>query len=192
MSAGHIRQRAPGSWELRYTLGTDPATGRRKVATATVRGTRKDAEKELRRLLRTLDTGEHVDPTRMTVRDWLATWLAAVREEVAPRTWERYGEIVTNFLAPSLGNLPIAKLAPAHLQDVYAEWANGGRRDGRPGGLSPQTRRHLHRVLNAALARAVEQQVIARNPCEVFKKRLPQGRAPRDDDAFNRPSWAAT
>src|SRR5262249_28109808 len=31
-----------------------------------------------------------------------------------------------------------------------------------------------HRILKAALARAVEQQVIARNPADVFKKRLPK------------------
>src|SRR3979490_1889998 len=83
---GHIRERSPGSFELRYSLGTDPATGKRKVATTTVRGSRKDAEKELRRLLRTLDTGEHVDPTRVTTREWLVAWLVAVRDEVSPQT----------------------------------------------------------------------------------------------------------
>lgn len=60
---GHLRERSLGSFEIRYSLGTDPATGKRKIATATVRGSRKDAEKELRRLLRTLDINEHVDPT---------------------------------------------------------------------------------------------------------------------------------
>ena len=28
---GHIRARSPGSFELRYSLGTDPATGKRNV-----------------------------------------------------------------------------------------------------------------------------------------------------------------
>jgi integrase len=171
---GHIRERSPGSCELRYTLGTDAATGRRRTATATVRGTRKDAEKELRRLLRSVDTGEHVDPTRMTVREWLATWLAAIREEVSPKTHERYSEIVCNYLSPSLGALPIAKLAPVDIQRVYTDLATGGRRDRKPGGLSPQTRRHLHRILRSALARAVEQQVIARNPADAFRKRMPK------------------
>src|SRR6267143_507725 len=107
---GHIRERSPGSFELRYNLGTDPATGKRKIVTATVRGSRKDAERELRRLLRSLDTGDHVDPTRITVREWLTTWLGAVRAEVAPKTHERYGEIVNNFLIPGLGNLQLTKL----------------------------------------------------------------------------------
>ena len=79
--SGHLRQRSSGSYELRYSLGTDPATGKRKTITTTVRGTRKQAEKELRRLLHTIDNGEHVDPSRITVRDWLSTWLGAVRQD---------------------------------------------------------------------------------------------------------------
>jgi integrase len=173
-TAGHIRERSPGAFELRYDLGTDPATGKRRIATTTVRGSRKDAERELRRLLRALDTGEHVDPHRMTVREWLTAWLDATRQEVAPRTAERYAEIVNNFLTPALGNLQLVKLAPAHIQGAYNGWATGGRRDGKPGGLSPQTRRHIHRILSSALSRAVEQQLIARNPCDVFRKRLPK------------------
>jgi len=172
--SGHIRERSPGSFELRYSLGTDPATGRRRIATTTVQGDRKAAERELRRLLRTLDTGEHVDPTRMTVREWLAQWLETVRTEVSPKTHERYTEIVDNFLAPTFGNLPIVKLAASHLQVAYNGWATGGRRDGKDGGLSPRTRRHIHRILNSALVRAVEQQVLARNPADVFRKRLPK------------------
>lgn len=171
---GHIRQRSPGSWELRYDLGTDPATGKRKTATATVKGGKKDAERELRRLLRSVDTGEHVDPTRMTVQQWLTTWLDTVKQEVAPRSHDRYGSIVNQHLIPALGNLPVAKLAPAHIQSFYNDLAAGGRRDGKEGALAPRSRRQVHRVLSAALGRAVEQQVIARNPADAFKKRLPK------------------
>jgi integrase len=171
---GHIRQRSSGSFELRYSLGTDPATGKRRMVTTTVKGNHRAAEKELRRLLRTLDTGEHVDPSRMTVREWLTTWLTMVREEVAPKSHERYAEIVRNFLVPALGNMPLVKLAPSHIQEAYNVWANGGRRDGKKGGLSPRTRRHIHRILSSALARAVEQQLLARNPADAFRKRLPK------------------
>ena len=52
---GHIRERSAGSFEILYSLGTDPATGSRKIATATVRGSRREAENELRRLLRSVD-----------------------------------------------------------------------------------------------------------------------------------------
>jgi integrase len=144
------------------------------MATTTVKGNRRAAEKELRRLLRALDTGEHVDPTRMTVGQWLVTWLGAVRTEISPKSHERYSEIVENFLVPALGNLPLVKLAPSHLQEAYNKWATGGRRDGKKDGLSPLTRRYIHSVIRSALSRAVEQQLLARNPADAFKKRLPK------------------
>jgi integrase len=138
------------------------------------RASRKDAERELIRLLRTVDTSEHVGPSRMTVRQWLDHWLAAVRSEVSPKTHERYTEIVQTYLIPSFGQHPLAKLVPVHIQSAYNKWSVGGRRDGKPGGLSPLTRRYIHVVLRSALARAVEQQLLARNPADAFKKRLPK------------------
>jgi hypothetical protein len=74
---------------LRYNLGTDPASGERRVATTTVKGTRQAAEKELRRLASHGRYGEHVDPSRLTVREWLTTWLATVRGEVSPKSHEK-------------------------------------------------------------------------------------------------------
>jgi hypothetical protein len=61
-SIGHIRQRSPGSLEIRYRLGIDPATGKRRIASTTVKGNRKAAERELRRLLCTIDTGDRAKP----------------------------------------------------------------------------------------------------------------------------------
>ena len=171
---GHIRERSSGSFELRYELAADPATGKRKTVTTTVRGTRKDAERELIRLLHAVATGQHVDPTRMTVKRWLTLWLETVQHEVAPRSLDRYTSIINLHLIPGLGHLPITKLAPAHIQGLYNRLAVEGRRDGRQGALAVRSRRQVHRVLSAALRRAVEQQVIARNPADLFRNRLPK------------------
>src|SRR5260370_9554039 len=103
---GHIRERSPGSFELRYSLGTAPATGRRKIATATVRATRKEAEKELRRLLRSLDTGEHVDPSSLTVRGWLTQWLEIIRPEIAARSHAAYPALAAGPLVPPFASFP--------------------------------------------------------------------------------------
>jgi hypothetical protein len=131
---GNIHQRSPGSFRLRYTLGTDPATGKRRTATATVRGTRKDAERELTRLLRTIDTSEHVGPNRLKVGQWLEHWLDTVRAEVSPKTHERYEEIVKSYLVPALGNLPLLKITPSQIQKAHSTWATT-RRDSSPGGF---------------------------------------------------------
>jgi integrase len=166
---GNIMQRSPGSYRLRYSIGRDPVNGKRRTATTTVRGTRKDAERELTRLLRTADTGEHVDPSRMTVRQWLETWLDTIRPEVTPKTHESYAEIVRCYLVPAFGGNRLDKLAPSQIQTAYNAWT---RQDGKP--PSPLSRRYIHVVLRSALGRAVEQQVLARNPADVLTKRLPK------------------
>ena len=68
------------------------------------------------RRLRTVDTGEHVDPSRMTVADWLNLWLASTKIEVSPKTHERYGEIVRCYLVPGLGGLGLQRLTPTDIQ----------------------------------------------------------------------------
>lgn len=162
---GTIQSRSPGSYRIRYSLGSDPVSGKRRWVTATVRGTKKDAERELTRRLRTVDTGEHVDPSRMTVADWLKLWLASTKTEVSPKSHERYAEIVRCYLTPTLGPVGLQRLTPSDIQRAYNAF---GERN-----PSPRTRRHIHRILKSALARAVEQQALARNPADALK-RLPK------------------
>jgi integrase-like protein len=107
---GTIKSRSPGSYRIRYSLGRDPVSGKRKFGTATVRGTRKDAERELVRLIRSVDTGEHVDPSRITVGEWLKLWVATTKSEVSPKTHERYAEIVRCYLQPAFGSIPLQRL----------------------------------------------------------------------------------
>src|SRR5262249_10517414 len=168
---GSIKTRSPGSFRLRYDRGRDPVTGKRRIATTTVRGTRKDAERELTRLLRAADAGEHVDPSRMTVRQWLKTWLDTVRSEISPKSYERYSEIVRCYLVPALGQFALTNLAPIQIQNAYSACATCGRRDGKAGAPSPLTRRYVHVLLKSALRRAVAQQSLVRNPAHAVHER---------------------
>jgi integrase len=171
---GHIRQRSPGSFELRYSVGSDPITGKRRTATATFRGGKRDAEKELRRLLTTVDTGSHAEPNRLTVGQWLTEWLATVQQSVAPRTHQRYAQIVEHHLSPKLGGLPLDKLSPRHVQQAHTFWLIDDRRDGRPGVLRAASRRYNHIVLRAALQNAVKLGLISKNPCDALQLPKPE------------------
>src|SRR5579864_3853487 len=123
---GQMTERSPGHWLIRYSISE--RGGRRRLA-VTVTGTRKDAERELRRRLNSLDDGTHVDPSRMTTSDWLTRWLDMVSNEVSPATHVLYTDHVMNYLIPALGELPIAKLTELDIQSVYTRWATSGRRD---------------------------------------------------------------
>jgi integrase len=165
MSAGHIRPRGPGAWELKYDIGRDPRTGKRTTKYKTVHGAKRDAQRELRNLLGAVDRGVVADAGKMTVGQWLGRWLAEAKHTTSPKTHERYSEIVSKHLVPALGAILLAKLAPAQIQAYYSAALARGRRDGK-GGLSPQTVRHHDRVLNVALKRARRLRLIVTNPVE--------------------------
>ncbi len=162
---GHIRQRSPGSWEIKYDAGRDPETGKRQIKFKTVRGAKRDAQRALRDAINAVEDGGYADPGKLTVGDWLTKWLDLARNEVSPKTAERYAEIVDKHLVPALGPLPLGKLRAVHVEAYYAKALKEGRRDG-TGGLSAQTVRHHDRVLNVAMKRARALKLIATNPIE--------------------------
>ncbi len=165
---GHIRQRGPGAWELKYDTRADPATGRRITKYKTVKGAKRDARRELRRLLTAVDQGRHADPGKLTVADWLRQWLDEAESVVSGKTIERYKEIVDCHLIPALGKLPLGNLQPINIQSYYTDALKSGRRDGK-GGLSAQTVRHHDRVLHVALRRARELKLLMTNPVDDVK-----------------------
>jgi integrase len=165
MAKGHIRARGPGAWELKYDTGIDPVTGRRVTRFKTVRGAKRDAQRELRAILTAIDGGTYAAPTKMTVAVWLQQWLDEAQHGVTRKTHERYKEIVTLHLIPALGSMPLAKLQAVHIQHYYGQALASGRRDGK-GGLSPTTVRQHDRVLNVALKRARSLKLLATNPVE--------------------------
>jgi integrase len=165
MAKGHIRARGPGAWELKFDAGIDPLSGRRITKYRTVRGAKRDAQRELRAILTALDSSTYADPGKITVGQWLAQWLDEAQHAVARKTLERYREIVDRHLIPALGAIPLGKLQPVHVQGYYAQALTSGRRDGK-GGLSAQTVRHHDRVLNVALKRARSLRLISSNPVD--------------------------
>src|SRR4051794_14034292 len=60
---GSVTQRSPGAWTLRFDAGRD-ASGKRKQKVATFRGTKREAERELTRLLNDVHSGTFIEPNR--------------------------------------------------------------------------------------------------------------------------------
>jgi integrase len=170
---GHIRKRGQSSWAIVLDLGRD-ANGKRRQKWHTVLGNKREAQRELTRLLHEMNTGAYVEPTRMLVRDYLEKWLAHAKSKVAGKTFERYEEIVRKHLIPALGHHPLAKLQPLQIQQYYAEALESARLDGKAGGLSAQTVLHHHRVLHRALRLAVQWLLLARNPADAVESPRPE------------------
>jgi integrase len=176
--SGHIRERSPGAFELRYSLGTDPATGRRKTVTTTFHGTKVEAQRALRQLMVEHDKGIAASaPAKMLVADWLQQWLDLTAAEVRPITAERYETAVRLYLVPALGQIRLRELSAANIQAAFSQWATSGRHRG-AGGLARSTLGLLRKTLHAALQRALELELLARHPMAPLRRRLPNGKAP--------------
>jgi integrase len=144
---GHIRQRGKTSWELKFDAGSDPITGKRKTRYASFKGTKRDAQIELARLIAEYAAGASVDPSKITVSEFLDKWdcdFAALH--VSPKTRERYRQLVKNQITSNVGQVQLQKLRPVHLADLYAKLLKAD--------LSPRTVGHVHRLLHRALGHA--------------------------------------
>src|SRR5437762_5297471 len=111
---GHIRRRGACSWELKFDLGTDPATGARRVRYHSLKGTKREAEAELVRLKAAADRGDYVDPSKATLAEFLDRWQAWAATQVSAKTLERYKDLASHHIRPHLGASRIQKLKPVN------------------------------------------------------------------------------
>jgi integrase len=164
---GHIVRRGKQSWRLKYERGTDPLTGQRQTAYVTFRGSKREAQAELVRLINSVHQGEHIDASKLTVAEYFDKWATGwAATQVGPKTRERYIELLTLHVRPYLGALPLQKLQPVNLTELYGRLLQG--QADRPA-LAARTVGHVHRALHKALVVAVEWSLLLRNPAAVAK-----------------------
>lgn len=158
MGRGHMRERSPGVWALTWEAPRGP-DGKRRQGTATVRGTERQAQRELnRRLYEAEQAASAADPGRLTVADLLDRWLAAARPKLAPTSVQLYEAQLRLHLKPALGALRLSRLVPLQIQDHYT--AELGR------GAAPASVALQHAILRRACRQAVRWGLLDRNPCE--------------------------
>ena len=153
---GHIRRRGKKSWEIALYLGRDPVTGKDKRRWHSVKGTKKDAQRELARLLNLIHSGDYVEPAKITVADFLDQWLRdSVRPSVASTTFDTYALVVRHYLNPHLGAVRLPRLQPATIQAALRSLLEHGRRAG-TGGVAPASALKAFAVLHRACEQAVK------------------------------------
>jgi|GEM_PF-1987054 len=161
---GHIRQRGANSFELRWYAGVDTETGKKRYETTSVKGTKRDAERELRRIITAIDSGTYVAPDNLTVADGFERWLRHKTNRVAHKTYQEYERIVRNYLIPSLGKLKLERIKPTHIEDYLNDsYSKGGRNSQ---GLSHETLKHHRSVLIQVFDYLLDMELISRNPAK--------------------------
>jgi integrase len=176
---GGIYPQGKKTFRLRYRING-------KRFSKTVEGSRVDAKKELRALLRSGDTGEHVAPGKGTLAGWAHQWIEAGapgrnKRAAGARAVERYEQLLRTHVLPTLGESKLQQIHSTDIDRLYLSLE---------GRIAPRTARHVHSVLNACLGAAVRTRKLAINPMESITKAPSPGESDHgivlDDDQLRK------
>jgi integrase len=159
---GQLIPKGDRKWLVRFFRGRNPKTGKKKYFNKLVYGNKKDAQIYLNKLLRDIDQGTFVDPTALTLDDYLDRWLeTAAKPRLAPLTFDHYKDVLRRYVRPALGSHKISNLRPLDVQTLYSGLQ--ARK------LSGRIVRYTHAVLNSALKQAVKWGLISQNPASLVE-----------------------
>ncbi|MGR4066074.1 MAG: tyrosine-type recombinase/integrase [Vulcanimicrobiaceae bacterium] len=120
-------------------------------------GTRRQAEDALREFIDEIKKGVLVRDRKRTVGDYLTDWLAQKRVRLASKTYIAYKMHVRKYIAPAIGDIPLASLRKEHVRKAISAWGSteiAGRK------VSPRTVHHVFSTLRTALHDAQEDGLI--------------------------------
>jgi integrase len=150
---GSYDQRGENTFRLRYRIG-------KQRYAVTFRGTLAEARKKLRDLLKSGDDGSHVEPTKMTVAQWVEHWLSIgapgkKKKPVGRRSMERYQQFLRIHIVPHIGDKRLQQLHSTDIDRLYETLA---------GKLAPNTQYMAHSVFAACLNAAVRKGLLSVSP----------------------------
>ena len=157
---GYMRQRGL-SWDLRVFVGNDAITGKKRYATKTVRGGKREAQRMLASMVVEAERGATAR-TELTVGEVLELWFEAARLDFSPKTVKEVRGYLDRHLVADLGAIRLDRLKPHDLDVYYARLRAGGGRSGHP--LAPATVKRVHGILHRALQQAKKWGWIGVNP----------------------------
>jgi len=130
---GHIRKRGT-KWAVVVEIGREPITQKRQQKWHSGYRTRKEAEAALVEIVGRVNRGDYVEPSSQTLTRFLTDWISALdRRGLRESTRQSYSFILEKHVMPRIGDVPLQKLNPSHLNALYTDLLAKGRLDGTGG-----------------------------------------------------------
>ena len=152
---GMIRKRSDERWEARISL----PDGTRKSFYGK---TRQEVQRKLSQAQRDVASGLPIVGERQTLGQYLVPWLEAAKHQLKASTCMRYRHNLRYHILPALGDVPLAKLTPQHVQSFYTRKFDSG--------LSASSVANIHTVLHSALKEATQLGLVQRNVADLVRK----------------------
>lgn len=150
-----INGKAYTYYEARYTVGIDPGTGK-QIQKSISGNTQREVARRLKEITTSIDTGTYLPSCKLTVGEWLNTWISEYTADWKPLTVCNYSKQIKKHLIPRLGAAELEDLDTHTIQLFYNSLTKSG--------LAPKTVKNIHGVLHAALEQAISNGYIHKNP----------------------------
>lgn len=177
-----------GKWTCAFYVpikGELNARGKQKQKRAVERGFTKktDAEAWYRDNHEPIASGVYLDVQKLTVAQWMRRWHEVYCAQLAPATKRSYSNSIDKHIVPHIGGLLLRDLRPDIIQAFVNALSSAKRtlksaQEERP--YAPGMIRQVFACLDAALRRAVDDDLLAKNPCR--RTTLPE--MPRPERAY--------
>ena len=161
---GSISQRASdGRWQGEVIIGINPKTGK-NIKKYVYGKTYQECLEKVQDLTYQIRKKTYFEPSKILFKDWLTDWLNTYRKnDLKPTTYSSYETNIRVHIIPGLGHVPICELTPRMIQvflnSKYDE------------GLSAATVKKIYAVMKTALIKAVDSELILKNPIRVVTLR---------------------
>lgn len=179
--AGSIRKRPNGKWEARYTVGTEPATGK-PIRKSIYGETQREVLDKLTEKLAAIKNKQYLEPSQMTFSDYLNNiWLVDCMGNKKYSTIKSYRALIKNHIIPALGSKKISEISQDDIQKFCNQLAIDGHKvarlddkghtikengeivyDAIP--LSGKTIKNIYGVLTKAFTDAVNKSLVIKSP----------------------------
>ena len=155
---GSIVKRKDGSWMGAVVVGRTPKGDlNRKYFYGK---TRKEVADKMLPILSTLQAGEYVEPSKVSLSEWLDIWLNEYKKNaLKPTTFDSYETNIRYHLKPAIGHISLKDLKTYDLQKFINEKYDNGK-------VSTALLRKLRNILHGALQQAIVIQHITKNVTE--------------------------
>lgn len=162
---GTIIERRRGVWEVNVPLGKDPTTGKYRRVFRNVHGTKADARRVRDQIRRELESGIKAHSDKVTLAEFCDEFISNKRTagKASQNTIDR-DKAKLDFICEIMGNAPLKSVDARAVESLYREIRK--RRLAQGWGCGNTTLHSYHVILKAVFKKAVDYDLILRNPCE--------------------------
>jgi len=126
--------------------------------------TRQEVADRLRQLQQQTQQAGHLpDAGKLTLAEYLTTWLEQASQKLRPKTIASYRQLLELHILPQIGQIKLIRLTGLHLVSTYTRLR-----------ISPFRLRQVHALLHKALADAVKWGLLTSNPASGVDRPKPQ------------------